>query len=296
MKRIAVIDLGTNTFHLLIAERTSEGKHQEIFRLREYVYLGEEGIRHIGDAAFERGIEVLKKFAKLIEYYRVEQFRAVGTSALRNADNGEEFIRRSLLQTSIPIEIIQGLEEAFYIYKGVSQLIQNTEHHDLIMDIGGGSVEYIYTHAGQINWSGSYKTGISVLYQIIEGATLSDESKAKLRRYLDSQYTDWPDILKPNKMHRLIGASGTFEALAQMTDQQYTQYATIDIQKFKRYYQEIGQLDLDARRRHPLIPIERAKYISVSFYLIDYIIERLAISELYVSHYAMKEGILCTLD
>src|SRR6185312_9793738 len=143
-KRVAVIDLGTNTFHLLIAER-GVGEVNELVRCEVAVKLGEGGINQglIQPAAFERGIEALRDFHSVILQHGVEQVRALATSALRNAANGREFIGRIKNETDIKIELIDGGAEAEFIFKGIKASECLSDRGNLIVDIGGGSVEFI---------------------------------------------------------------------------------------------------------------------------------------------------------
>src|SRR4051812_34589832 len=108
-KRLAVMDLGTNTFHLLIAEGGASD-FREIVHEQDAVKLGEGGINKgcILDAAFDRGVKSIQYFNGLILKNNVEQVRAIATSALRNAENGQDFINKVKDQTGISIEIIDG--------------------------------------------------------------------------------------------------------------------------------------------------------------------------------------------
>src|ERR1700742_3824081 len=119
-KTVAVMDLGTNTFHLLIADGNA-ANYRELVHEHEAVKLGEGGINKgiIQPAAFERGLQTMQKFKQDILKYEVKNVRAIATSALRNASNGNDFINQVKNLTGIVIETINGEQEAGYIYKGV---------------------------------------------------------------------------------------------------------------------------------------------------------------------------------
>src|SRR5579875_3642280 len=119
-KRIAVMDLGTNTFHLLIAEKAENG-FKEILHLTEAVKLGEGGMKDglIKAEAFERGIKTMELFAEKIRLKEASLVRAVATSAIRSTANGNDFIQKVKERAGIEIEVIDGLKEAALIYKGV---------------------------------------------------------------------------------------------------------------------------------------------------------------------------------
>jgi exopolyphosphatase/guanosine-5'-triphosphate,3'-diphosphate pyrophosphatase len=163
-KPLAVMDLGTNTFHLLIVEGNST-HYTEIVHEQDPVKLGEGGINKgfIQPAAFERGIKSMLQYRRLIADNNVQQVRAIATSALRNAANGQDFIDQVKAQTGIAIEIIDGDAEAAYIYKGVKASGSLSEHNSLVVDIGGGSVEFIICDNKQVKWKQSFEIGAARL-------------------------------------------------------------------------------------------------------------------------------------
>ncbi|RZL51322.1 MAG: exopolyphosphatase, partial [Pedobacter sp.] len=161
--RIALIDLGTNTFHLLIAE-IKQKKFDILYKTNVPVKLGEGRINDniIIPNAFERGINCLETFAKTIKNYHVDKVKATATSAVRSAENGQDFVKVVKEKTAIEIEIISGDEEAELIYQGV-KLSGGIQDLSLIMDIGGGSVEFILCDTQNLIWKKSYNIGAARL-------------------------------------------------------------------------------------------------------------------------------------
>ena len=104
----------------------------------------------------------MQHFASILETHQVKKVRAIGTAALRTAQNGSEFIKKTYQLTNIQIELITGAEEALWIFRGVAQAIPKMGP-SLIMDIGGGSVEFILTKENQVTWSQSFPIGVAVL-------------------------------------------------------------------------------------------------------------------------------------
>lgn len=139
----AVIDLGTNTFHLIIAE-LSATEPNILYKTNVPVKLGEGRINDnvIIPAAFERGIATLKEFKQEIEKHQVDVVKAIATSAIRSAENGQDFVKAAREQAGIEISIVDGNQEADYIYHGVKAtgLINCTS---LIIDIGGRQTRQI---------------------------------------------------------------------------------------------------------------------------------------------------------
>ncbi|RYD71240.1 MAG: exopolyphosphatase, partial [Sphingobacteriales bacterium] len=163
--RFAIIDLGTNTFHLLIAEANNKS-FEILYKTNKPVKLGEGRINDniIIPSAFERGISALKEFRETIDGYHVDKVRATATSAVRSANNGGDFVSAVRKETNIAIEIITGDEEATAIYEGV-KLSGAINDLALIMDIGGGSVEFILCDTEKLIWKKSYNIGAARLMQ-----------------------------------------------------------------------------------------------------------------------------------
>ncbi len=138
---VAVIDLGTNTFHILIAKVKAKGSYQITERLRIPVMIGEGGINQglITEAGQQRALTALHQFAEIIEQREIKHVRATATSAFRNASNGSLLAQRIREETGIVVDIIDGNQEAAYIFKGVQEALSLDKESILIMDIGGGA-------------------------------------------------------------------------------------------------------------------------------------------------------------
>ena len=151
--RVAIIDMGTNTFHLLLAE-LSVGAFKITYREKVPVKIGMGGINqgYITADAMGRALTTMRSFKNTVKEFKVEKVMAFGTSALRNARNGEEVAKKIESETGIQTQIISGLKEAEYIYKGTTAAIKMGLGKCLIMDIGGGSVEFIIGNEKEIFW------------------------------------------------------------------------------------------------------------------------------------------------
>ena len=295
MRKLAVIDLGTNTFHLLIADVHEDGSWTKVLRDRQYVSLAESGIQRIGQAAYHRGLVCLQQFSQLIAEHNVDIVRAFGTAALRRASNAVSFIQEVKSITGIAIEIIQGPYEALLISKGVRQVVPFTEENSLIMDIGGGSVEFILCNQNEVFWFESFPVGVAVLYNNFHRQEPMPEASMKaLDEYLNSKLQSLFDNLRNIEVDRLIGASGTFDVLVKLLGQESysSNYHNLDLQSFERLRQEVICLDLDERLAMPKLPRQRAELIVVAMQLLRFILVKTGITKMEVSSYAMKEGII----
>lgn len=292
--RIAVIDLGTNTFHLLIVELTDDG-FKEIHRNRQFIHLAENGITTIGDAPYARALKTMNQFGLDIIRYGAQKVIAKGTAALRCAANGAQFIAEVKTQTGILIETISGDEEAKLIYYGVRQAVEMTEEKMLIMDIGGGSVEFIIANKNQKFWAQSFPIGVAVLFQKFHHQEPIAKSDLKaLQDFLQTTLEPLKSALNEYPADILIGASGTFDVLEQaMTvNHQSANSADIEISEFWPLHNRLIAASLDERFEMKDISNHRAKLIVVAVALVDFVLNHFQMKHIKVSNFAMKEGMI----
>ncbi|GIR82859.1 MAG: hypothetical protein CM15mP84_06070 [Cellvibrionales bacterium] len=141
---LCAIDLGSNSFHLIIA-KSDFGELRPVHTLAEKVQLGETSAQAtLSPAAITRGLECLERFKQLIDSTAPAKIRVVGTNALRRAKNRQEFIEPAELVLGAPIDVIYGREEARLVYLGVAHSLSDDEDTRLVVDIGGGSTEFIW--------------------------------------------------------------------------------------------------------------------------------------------------------
>jgi len=299
MPRIAVIDCGTNTFHLLIADVTGQAM-DVIHREKIVVKIGEGGISKgiITEAAAERAIKAITKFQQIISKETVDVVQALSTSAFRNASNSKEIINTIGDQTGIRIQIISGDEEAELIYLGVKQAYPMEQGKYLIMDIGGGSVEFIICSNRKLLWKESFEIGAQRLLDLFHAHDpISVEDVKNLNNYLRERLSSLQRAFKKYNPAVLVGSSGTFDTLSDIYKIRLQLNASVDNYEPAldvAYYLPI--LDEIIRKNHherlaiPGMVAFRADMIVVSSCLIKFLIEELGIKEIAVSHYALKEG------
>ena len=164
--RIATIDLGTNTCHLLVAESTKQS-FDRIFQETIAVKLGEGGIteNRISDAAIKRAVETFEKYHSTCIEYKVDKIYATATAAVRQAKNKSQLIEQIKSATGINLNVIDGDKEASLIYQGIKMALPKESESALMMDIGGGSVEFIITNNGTVMWQKSFATGAALLLE-----------------------------------------------------------------------------------------------------------------------------------
>jgi exopolyphosphatase/guanosine-5'-triphosphate,3'-diphosphate pyrophosphatase len=292
--KIAVIDLGTNTFHLLIVEITDNG-FEEVHRNRQFIHLAENGITTIGDAPYSRALKTMNQFGLDIIHYGAQKVVAKGTAALRRASNGAQFMQEVKAQTGITIETISGDEEAKLIYYGVRQAVKMTDEKMLIMDIGGGSVEFIIANKDQKFWAQSFPIGVAVLFQRFHHQEPIAKSDLKaLQGFLQTTLEPLKNALKEYPADTLVGASGTFDVLEKVMtiNHQTKNSADIEISEFQPLHQRLIVANLEERLKMEDISNQRAKLIVVAVALLDFVLNHFQVKHIKVSNFAMKEGMI----
>ena len=300
-----VIDLGTNTFHLLIAEG-SAAAYREIVHQHIGVKIGEGGINKgvIQPAAFERGIKALQHFHDLILKNNVKEVRAIGTSALRNAANGGDFIMEVKKLTGIAIEIIDGEKEAAYIYKGINASGCLSKQNSLIVDIGGGSVEFIIANNEGIKWKQSFEIGCARLMdKFHQTDPIPSNSIDALNIYLEDQLKALFTATADYTMEGLIGASGAFETYAEVIglekghpfDLATTKNYEFDRDELLNVIEKLIHSSHEERLVTKGIVSLRTDMIVVASLLTRFIIEKLNIYNVVMSTSSLKEGVLAEM-
>lgn len=297
MPRFAVIDLGTNTFHMLIVEKKEAAiPFRILHRERRFVKLAEEGIATIGQRPFERAIATLVDYQALLQDYKVQQYRACGTAALRTASNGEQFVSEAKRRAQIDIQLIAGQTEAKLIQRGVALTLPPALTRPyVIMDIGGGSVEFILCEGKEVKWARSFPVGAAVLYkQFHHSDPISTSEIAAIHHFLKNTLASFLQMAQDYATLHLVGASGTFDVLGmQMVGMKPTDlYAALPLEEFGPLFQSLRDTTYQERYDRADIPDSRADMLIVALILIDFIIQNVPIEELSVSSFAMKEGIL----
>ncbi len=302
--RIAILDLGTNTFNLLVAETNPDKKYQILHNNKIPVKLGKGGIdkREIKSDAMLRGINAIEKHIQTTNELKAEKIIAYGTSAIRTARNGDQFIKSIRDKFGIPVEIISGEREAELIYYGVRQAVNLSDGKYLILDIGGGSNEMIIADARQIYWKKSYPLGVA---RLIEKFKLSDpitiEEIEFISNYLEEKMVDFFEEFRRHRISTLIGASGSFETFTAMIREATnaeTETATmpqaveIDLSDFENLYQRLINSTLKERKQMKGLESHRLEMIVPAALLVKFLMSKLKLQRIIQSNFALKEGAL----
>lgn len=298
--KAAILDLGTNTFHLLIVNVDGEKNISVLFKTEKFVKLAEDGIDFIGERAFQRAVNQVKEYADEIKKYHVEKIIAFGTAAFRKAKNATELIDKIKSETGIEIKVIEGNEEAELIYLGVRAAISLDEEPVLIMDIGGGSTEFIIANNEKIFWRQSFPIGATTLKQKFHlSEPISAEEISTLKNYLGDILKPLEEIFSQYNIKSLIGASGSFDSFSSMCESRYhgivhrtKSFSELFIPRLKEVLEEMKRKNLEERLATEGLIAFRAEMITVGAILTEFVLDKFMIEKVFQSDYALKEGAL----
>lgn len=304
-QKVAVLDLGTNTFNLLLVKITLNAYY--IFRNEKIpVKIGEGGINQgiITEEAQQRALEALVHYREIIKREKITKIYSFATSAFRNAKNGEQFKKLIRAKVGLPINIISGNREAEFIYKGVRTAIDIGGDNSLIMDIGGGSVEFIIGNRDSIVWKKSYDIGAQRLLDWFHNFDpIPKKEIEKLFNFFDKELIELSTQIEKFKPSCLIGSSGTFDTLSEMYQHQINIFIKgeetelpLSTVGFEKLFQQIISLNKEQRLRIPGMIEMRADMVVVASCLVKYIIDKFDIIQLRVSAHSLKEGMITDIQ
>ena len=311
-QRVAIIDCGTNTFNLLVKEKV-EGKWKTLFKTKLPVKLGAGGFSEnvLMPNRMARGVDALYSYKNVIDSLEVKDVRVFATSAVREASNGNVFVAKVKKHLNFDMEVISGDREAELIFEGVVQTTGEIKEDFLIMDIGGGSTEFIFVRDQKPLWRKSYLLGVSRLHGMLNPASrINQDDVNRLRTHLNKELQDLISFLKENPVRVLVGSSGSFDTLFDMyqfakskdsakddsqdssQDSSKVKLNEIPFSAYPSVHQWLVGSTLEERLRHPSIPQMRAEYMPLSTYLVKFILEQSNFNKIFQSEYALKEGVL----
>jgi exopolyphosphatase/guanosine-5'-triphosphate,3'-diphosphate pyrophosphatase len=304
--RIAILDFGTNTFNLLITEVSSENKLHVLHTAKEAVKLGEGGITRkiITEQAFERGLNAIERHLERVKEFKVTKVYAFATSAIRDAANGKDFIQAVKERFEVYVMIIEGEREAEMIYRGVRLSFNMDERPVLILDIGGGSNEFIIANKKEIFWKHSFNLGMARLLETFNPSNpISHLEIEKIIIYLKAELKELFDAVKEFSPLMLIGASGSFETISAILQHRYpgrykrdkNAAREIFYEDFLSLHEILLKSTLEERRIMQGMEPVRVEMIVLASIFINVTMEECGLKMIIQSDYALKEGVIAEL-
>ena len=294
----AVLDLGTNTFHVLIAQK-EDNQWSVVDKKQWVVQLGEGGIenREIKAPALMRAWSALEEAVEMMRKYPIQKMRAIGTSALRNARGTENFILQIKEKLNLEIQIIDGMEEAQLIFEGVKHTVSFLKEPYLVMDIGGGSVEFIMAMEGKILWRQSIEAGAArILEKFHPSDPLLNEEREQITQFFSCMFSPVFKKIETYKPQHLVGAAGSFESWLELTGVtiQDNQAVEIDKPQFMKLTDWLIQSTRAERTGMPGLAGYRVDMIVASTLMAQVILSPFPQAKIWVSSASLKEGQIWT--
>lgn len=291
----AAIDLGSNSFHLLIA-RLDNGRLQPVERFSEKIQLGQH-VAETGQlcpAAIERGLKCLDDFSRALFVHPAERIRVVGTQALRVARNRNRFLQAAERILPVPVEVIPGEEEARLIYLGLTCSLPASSQPRLIIDIGGGSTEIAYGRGPNLLFRHSVPVGC-VSYRdhwFASGALTAERYRSALEAACDLIAHAVADCPEADEVD-YFGASGTIKSIARISEKQgWGPAGYIDRDILERLRDEVLRCGKPSRLRFDGLREHRRSVLVPGLVILEAAMEELAIDHLIYSPAALREGLI----
>ena len=301
--KVGIIDIGSNTFNLLIAEVDTAGGYKQIYQSKVGVKLGEGSFQrnYITEQAMERAMVALDAQINVIKNQYCDRILAFATSAVRNATNGQEFIDKVYARFNVRIRIIEGGLEASMIFHGVQMSGAIDDQKVLIMDIGGGSTEFIICNDEEIIWKQSYELGVTRLVEKMEpDDPILPRQIEETRAFLKKTMAEVFEVVKKENVKVLVGSSGSFDTFSDVLSYRRNSFEQdsllssleFDIEELTAFLHELVGNTISQRRAMAGMAPIRANIIGMSAIFVLLVHENCNFKNIRLSRYSLKEGVL----
>jgi exopolyphosphatase/guanosine-5'-triphosphate,3'-diphosphate pyrophosphatase len=299
--RIAAIDIGSNSLHMIVCAIRPDLSFEVIDREKDMIRLaaGTLGRGRLPEANIEAAMQSLAKFRRLAESHGVEEVLASATSAVREADNGSDLVTRARRELGLRIRVISGTEEARLIHLASAYAIGTGQQRAVTIDIGGGSTEIILGTSARMESCRSFKLGVIRLAERFgRSDPLSRKDEARLVRHIRRETAGFLVQIRRRGFTRVIGTSGTIQTLGTLASGAGTRMVSevrrraVDAGDLRRLRKRLVSLPLEARLQMAGLDPRRADLAPVGAVLLDALLDRLGASELTLCDLALREGLV----
>lgn len=299
--RLAAVDIGTNSVHMIIVRVRPDLSFEVIDREKEMVRLGAGGLdgRRLTDAAMAAALEALSKFRRLADAHGVDEIVAAATSATREAENGGDFLDAIAARTGIRPRVIGGAEEARLIHLAAAYGIDFSDGPGVVVDIGGGSVEITLGGARDVELARSFKIGVIRLTErFVRSDPLSARDERRLVRHIEREIGDVAEAIRRRGFARVVGTSGTILSLGALAAADGAQppadlrNVRVGARAIRRLRKKLVATDQRERLDLPGLDPRRADLAVAGSILLDTILRALGCDELVLCDLALREGLV----
>ncbi len=302
MMRLAAIDIGTNSLHMIVVQVQADLSFEVIDREKQMVRLGAGGLdgRALTPEAMNLALQVLSKFSRLAQSHQVDHIIAGATSAVREAENGGEFLQAIAGQTGIRARIISGTEEARLIHLAAAYGLGLSGEVAVVVDIGGGSVEVTRGTGPAIDLGRSFKVGVIRLTErFVKSDPISSRDERKLVRHIESELGTHLEKIVRAGFDRVVGTSGTILSLGAIASGAGERVLSgplrnrrVSAKQLRRVRKQLTSLNLEKRLRVPGLDPRRADLAVAGAILLDTIVRKLEADEFSLCDLSLREGLI----
>lgn len=299
--RIAAIDCGTNSIHMIVVRIRPDLSFEVIDREKEMVRLGSGGLdgKALTREAMAAALQALSRFRRLAESHQVEEILAAATSAVREAENGGEFLAAVERETGIKPQVISGTEEARLIHLAAVYGVDVAGASAVVVDIGGGSVEITHGAGASLRVAKSFKLGVIRLTErFVRTDPLSKRDERRLVRHLDDELAKYLRGIRTAGFDRVIGTSGTILSLGTvaLADRRRAgdeiRNLRVPAKQLRRLRKDVTSRSITERMKMPGLDPRRSDLIVSGAVLLDTVLRHLDADEITLCDLALREGLV----
>ena len=298
--KIGAIDIGTNSMRLLVCDFIND----ELLNRKKFINTtrigkGVDEYGFISQEAIRRNIDALKEFYKLSKSEGCDYIYCIGTSALRDSKNGDDFVRIAKEEIGIDIEIISGEEESNLGFLGV--LKGANENDDiLVIDIGGGSTEFILGNMDGIKFSKSENVGaLRMTEKFLTTDIVDNYEFDMMSEFIENEIRETLESLKEKHINKLVGIGGTITSLSAINQElevysmEKIHNSVVTIDDIENILQNLKKMTLNDKKSLKGLQSKRADIITAGVKILHIIMKKLELREIIVSEYDNLEGLIC---
>lgn len=298
--KIGAIDIGTNSMRLLVAEYI-DGKlyNREKFVNTTRIGQGVDSEGYISEEAIERNIKALKEFSDIANEKGCEYIYCIGTSALRDSKNGNEFIDLAKVETNLDVDIISGEEESNLGFIGVLQGLDDT-NNILVLDIGGGSTEFILGDESGIKYAKSENVGaLRMTEKFLATDPICENEFEDMSNFIEETISDTINILKEKNIRQIVGIGGTITSVSAINQELETYSmekihgSKVNEKELDNILQNLKKMTLNDKKNIKGLQPKRADIITAGVRILNIIMKKLEKENIIVSEYDNLEGLIC---
>ena len=292
--QLAAIDIGSNSFHMVVA-RYVLGQLRIVDRIKETVRLAEglDGKGGLSPEAIERAVECLSRFGQRIRTIPPQHVRAIGTNTVRALKSPQLFLLPAEKALGHGIEVVAGREEARLIYLGVANGQPPRENHRLVIDIGGGSTEFIIGEGFEPLERESLQMGcVTTTKRFFPNGELSKKRWKEAQTEIAAEFQQFSVAYRERGWQEVFGSSGTIKAVGDICTEMKLTQNVITLAALKEVREKLLQFDRIDAIKLPGLPADRRPVIAGGLLILDTAFTELGIKRMHISDDALREGVL----